>query len=368
MESPRIILKPKIKSVLQDWLFIIISFTLLMYAYYFIAWWGMEEYLGDHVFEAYFDSGYAMLEILIQGVLFGIMFGMINLLVDNKLRSKSFGAIILIKTVLYTLAAGLSQLAVYYIYHVFNLVPKELLDSMQGQISTNFMVSMSLYFIGVVVIVNFLLQINRKFGRGVLFSMITGKYNEPRKERRIFMFIDMKDSTGNAERLGHVKYSRLIQSSIHDMTDLIIRYKAQVYQYVGDEIVLTWPTKKGMQEINCINLFFAYQQKLNDRRSYYEDNFDAIPIFKAGIDEGIVTVTEVGEIKRELAYHGEILHTAARLEKLCNQLKKSLLITHTIHKNIQLNGDYNSELMGEFQLRGKEQKEKVFGINRKLPD
>jgi adenylate cyclase len=209
-----------------------------------------------------------------------------------------------------------------------------------------------------------MLQINRKFGNGVLFSMITGKYHKPRKERRIFMFLDMKDSTGNAERLGHYDYSRLIQSCIHDLTDLIIRYKAQVYQYVGDEVVLTWKTEKGVKDLNCINLYYAFEQRLKDRRNYYEKQYNIIPEFKAGLDEGTITVTEVGDIKREIAYHGEVLHTAARLEKMCNNLEKNVLVTQNLISNLPTEEGFDKEFMGDFQLRGKEQSEKVFGINR----
>ena len=336
-----------------------------MYLYYFVSWWALKPYLKPHVFDEYFDSGFAMLEILIQGIFFGIMFGMINLLADGTaLRKRSFGTIVLIKTILFFIAATLSQLIVYGIYHVFNLVPKELLYNMQKEISMPFMISMGVYFALVILLITFMLQINRKLGYGVLTSMITGKYSKPRKERRIFMFIDMKDSTGNAERLGHYMYSRLIQSCIHDLTDLIIRYKAQVYQYVGDEVVLTWTTKKGVKNLNCIHLFYAFEQRLNDKQVYYEKHFQSVPVFKAGIDEGTITVTEVGDIKRELAYHGDILHTAARLEKKCNQLERKLLITQNIKNNILPEKLFDMELMGEFQLRGKEQKEKVYSVNR----
>ncbi len=365
MERPRIKLKPKTKNVLQEMLFIIVGITSMMFLYYFFTWWGLKPYLGEHVYDAYFDTGYAMLEILIQGVTFGIMFGLINLLVDNTgLSKKSFGSIILIKSLLYTAAVFLSQLVVYGVYHVFSLVPVELLKDMQDELSLSIMISMGVYFICVILLINLILQINRKFGYGEFVSMITGKYHKPRKERRIFMFLDMKDSTGNAERLGHYNYSRLIQSCIHDLTDLIIRYKAQVYQYVGDEVVLTWPTKKGMQDLNFINLYYAFEQRLDDKRDYYEKQYHFLPEFKAGVDEGIITVTEVGDIKREIAYHGEVLHTAARLEKMCNRLGKKVLITQKINVNLQAVNGYGKELMGEFQLRGKEHKEKVYGIYR----
>ena len=164
--------------------------------------------------------------------------------------------------------------------------------------------------------------------------------------------------------VGPYDYSRLIQSCIHDLTDLIIRYKAQVYQYVGDEVVLSWTTKKGISDFNCINLFYAYEQRLKDKQKYYEKHYNAVPEFKAGLDEGTITVTEVGDIKREIAYHGEVLHTAARLEKMCNNLQKNVLVTQSLISKLPAIDGFDKELMGEFQLRGKEQKEKVFGINR----
>jgi len=336
-----------------------------MYAYYFLTWWGLESYLRPGIFNEYLDTGYIHLEIIVQGTLFGVMFGLINFLVDNtKLRRKSFGAIIIIKTFLYLIAMLLSQAAVFAIYHVFSIMSVEIIVGMQQDVSISYMISMSFYFVFVILLINFILQINRKFGYGVLFSMIIGKYHKPRKERRIFMFLDMKDSTGNAERLGHYDYSRLIQSCIHDLTDLIIRYKAQVYQYVGDEVVLTWKTKKGVKDFNCINLYYAFEQRLTHRRTYYAKHYNAVPAFKVGLDEGTITVTEVGDIKREIAYHGEVLHTAARLEKMCNNLKKNVLVTQNLISNLPPEDGFDREFMGEFQLRGKEHSEKVFGINR----
>lgn len=365
MEYSRLKLKPKTRVVLLEWFFIIVGITMLMYLYYFITWWGLKDYLKPNLFDGYLNTGFAMLEILIQGILFGTMFGLINLLVDNtKIRRKSFGAIVLLKSALYFIAMTLSQMAVFAIYHVFSLVPIEMMTNIQDHVSTRFTISMSVYFIFVIFFITLILQVNRKFGYGVMFSMLIGKYHKPRKERRIFMFLDMKDSTGNAERLGHYNYSRLIQSSIHELTDLIIRYKAQVYQYVGDEVVLTWSTKKGMKDSNCINLYYAFEQRLNDKREYFIKRFDAIPEFKAGLDEGNITVTEVGDIKREIAYHGEVLHTAARLEKMCNKLEKNVLITENIVSLLPPENGFEKELMGEYQLRGKDHKEKVFGINR----
>jgi len=356
-------IKPKTKIILNEWSFIIISNTLLMYLYYFIVWWGMAPYIDPNLFQGYVFSNYVFFEIGMQGLLFGLLFGLINFLLDKtRLGRQSFGKIILIKTILYFIAASFSQLAVSSIYHIFGIFSFETMQEMQSDIRAVSLISMTVYFILVILLINFILQINRKFGNGILLSMISGKYRRPKKEDRIFMFLDMKDSTGIAERLGHVKYSLLIQNCIHELTDLIIQYKAHVYQYVGDEVVLTWKTKAGLKDLNCIKLFFAYQQHLEDRKDYFQRNFGIRPEFKAGMSEGIITVAEVGEIKRELAYHGETLHTAARLEKLCNKVEQDLLITENLRSHITDKNNYSIAFIGEFQLRGKEGKDKVYSV------
>ena len=367
MNQPHFKIKPRSKIILKEWLFIIISVTALMYLYYFITWRGLEPYIIPEVFDGYVHSSYAFLEIGMQGVIFGLLFGAINLLIDNtSLRRRSFGSVILIKSILYFFAISFSQLAVFLIYRVFDIFPVEYTIEMLAVISPSLIISMSVYFILVILLINFILHINRKFGYGILFSMLIGKYHKPRRERRIFMFLDMKDSTGIAEKLGHVRYSRLIQSCIHELSHLITRYKAEVYQYVGDEAVLTWKTNKGLSDLNCINLFYAFQQRLSDRQDYFDQHFKIKPDFKAGLAEGAVTVAEVGDIKRELAYHGEVLHTAARLEKLCNKLNHKVLITEEFFNLFPAYDGYDINLLGDFQLRGKEGKEKVYGISRKF--
>ena len=114
--------------------------------------------------------------------------------------------------------------------------------------------------------------------------------------------------------------------------------------------------------MNCIKLFIAYNQKLQDRESYYTKRFGTIPEFKAGIDEGTITVAEIGDLKRELAYHGEVLHTAARLEKLCNKVNTKILFKDTLKSRLAMKNGYELECIGEFELRGKEEREKIYTI------
>ncbi len=91
------------------------------------------------------------------------------------------------------------------------------------------------------------------------------------------------------------------------------------------------------------------------------------PEFKAGLDSGLVSAAEVGEIKKELAYHGDVLNTASRIMEKCNEFKTKILISEAL-KN-QLDGDHLNnpfELMGNVKLKGKEKPVNIYKV--KDPD
>jgi adenylate cyclase len=121
--------------------------------------------------------------------------------------------------------------------------------------------------------------------------------------------------------------------------------------------------KDGLKDLNCIKAYFAFDNKLQSREEYYLNNFYVKPFFKCGVDCGEVTVAEIGDIKREIAYHGDVLNTAARIEKLCTPQKKKMLISEYLEKELpnELNG-FGKELIGDFELKGKMEKIKIYSI------
>ena len=206
----------------------------------------------------------------------------------------------------------------------------------------------------------FILQVSDKFGQGVLISFLLGKYHRPKEENRIFMFMDLKSSTSYAERLGHIKYSQFIQDCFFDITDVITKCGAKVYQYVGDEVVLSWSIKDGIENGHCIDTFFAYDDFINSKREYYEEKYGIIPEFKAGVHLGTVTVAEVGEIKKELAYHGDVLNTAARIQGKCNEFQKRLLISESMKSKLENQNLFTFSSIGAVSLKGKAKSIKLY--------
>jgi adenylate cyclase len=77
------------------------------------------------------------------------------------------------------------------------------------------------------------------------------------------------------------------------------------------------------------------------------------------LDAGLVTVAEVGEIKKELAYHGDVLNTASRIQGMCNQLDARLLISERLRNRLTWDGQ-DFELLGDIKLKGKEESVRIY--------
>jgi adenylate cyclase len=209
----------------------------------------------------------------------------------------------------------------------------------------------------------FILQVSDKFGQGVLVSFLLGKYHQPKEESRIFMFMDLKSSTTYAESLGHLKYSQFIQDCFYDITDVITENDAKIYQYVGDEVVLSWDLKAGLANGHCIKTFFAYDSLIRAKRDYYQKNYGVVPEFKAGLHLGKVTVAEVGEIKKELAFHGDAINTTARIQDKCNQFRKRLLVSDAIKSKIEDQNLFEFTNLGDVTLKGKTQPVSLYEVD-----
>lgn len=220
------------------------------------------------------------------------------------------------------------------------------------------------YLALVTAVITFIKQMIDRSGSRVIKNLITGKYHFPREEYRIFMFLDLRSSTTLAERLGHVRYSRLIQDCFRDLTDSAIRHEVEIYQYVGDEAVLTWEMETGLRNNNCIRIFFDFNQELQAREAYYQSAYGIVPEFKAGVNAGTVMVAEVGVIKREIAYHSDVLNTAARIQSKCNELGYDLLVSAQTKALLPTDPELNFTSVGHIALRGKDEKVEILGVGQ----
>lgn len=196
--------------------------------------------------------------------------------------------------------------------------------------------------------------VSDSLGLNVLINFFTGKYHTPKIEERIFMFLDMRDSTSIAEKLGHVKYFELLGKYYQAMSDAIIKSSGEVYQYIGDEVVISWPVKKGLEKAQCIRCFFDIQNDFLKQAETFKRQFGVFPGFKAGMHWGEVTTGEVGALKTEIVFSGDVLNTTARIQSLCNEFKADLLISQDLHTQLKALNSYSFKTLGRLELKGKQ--------------
>ena len=190
-------------------------------------------------------------------------------------------------------------------------------------------------------------------------------YRKPFSEvERIFMFLDIRSSTTIAEDLGHIQYFELLNDFFRDIAEPISKNKGQIYQYVGDEVVISWPLEDGLTNANCLQCFFDIVDTIGRLTRKYLDKYAVKPSFKAGMHLGKVSTGTVGTLKREIIYTGDVLNTASRIEGLCNKHAVDLLLTKDLVDNLPLNSDYLPKKIGEISLRGKSTEIMLFTIER----
>ena len=190
-------------------------------------------------------------------------------------------------------------------------------------------------------------------------------YTQPFSEvERIFMFLDIKSSTSIAERLGHIRYFELLNDFFTDIADPISQYKGHIYQYVGDEVVVTWNMEDGLEQANCLNCFFGIVDTINRLADHYKEKYAIKPEFKAGMHYGKVSTGTVGTLKKEIIYTGDVLNTASRIEGLCNRHEVDLLISKDLMDRLPSKNRFAPRPIGSINLRGKTTEIMLYTIGR----
>lgn len=198
----------------------------------------------------------------------------------------------------------------------------------------------------------FMVRLNDQYGNGGI-AYLTGRYHTARQEMRVFMFLDMHSSTKIAETLGNKLYFQLLNELYADITDPIVDARGQIYQYVGDEVSVSWPLRRGIGRHRCVRCFLAIREKLHKRAAHYRSRYGIVPTFKAGFHYGEVTTGEVGLVKKERIFSGDVVNTTARIQDICNTLGVDNLLSKELLDILQLPSTYVVREMGDIDLRGK---------------
>lgn len=211
---------------------------------------------------------------------------------------------------------------------------------------------------------NFVAQVDGLLGRGVLVGLILGRYHRPREEVRVFLLIDLRESTQIAERLGNLRYHAFFSRFIGDVSASVARHHGEVHRYVGDEVILTWVADEGLRDAACVRAAFAIADTLDAAGPAYEAEFDVVPSFWAALHQGPVVTGEIGTIKHEIAFLGDTLHEAARIQEAGKDLRRQFVASADVVAALDLPRDIAAESLGRIDLRGFEDQVELYELAR----
>ena len=296
------------------------------------------------------------------GVILGVAAGLTELrFLERRLRRRTLPEALAIRTVLY---ASVVAVTLSVVLAVEPAAAGEcgyvrcLISFIAGpQFVRDLVFSTGFAFLTVLSVQVVLLVGTRNFLR-----LILGRYQTPRELLAVFMFVDLRDSTGIAERLGHERVSAFLRDFFNDLADAIHSTGGEVYQYVGDEVVVVWPGQRRAEGARWLECYEAMQESLSASAPAYVERFGCSPEFKAGAHVGYVMATEVGTLQRAHVYHGDVLNTAARIQATCNEVGFDLLVSEALLEFLDPARRAEFQSLGLHPMRGKGEDVALFGF------
>ena len=265
------------------------------------------------------NDGWNQLDLIngtTAGLIIGALVAYLELFVfTSKLRRASFIHLFLLRVAIYMVIAFSVTLILFVTSRVilFELSFREVWYSneFQSYLNTEYHLVLAFIFL-VIFLVVFGLQLSRRLGIEDIIGFISGKYRTPKKEQRIFMFLQL-DTNVFIKKSDELTFHKFLNDIIHNISDIIRLYKGKIVHYMDDQIVLVWTIRHGTQKASCVRTYFHICKEIANNAGHYQKHYGIMPSIRCALHCGTAVRAEIGEIKSEIAYFGDVLNTTSRI-------------------------------------------------------
>ncbi|MBL8699551.1 MAG: adenylate/guanylate cyclase domain-containing protein [Alphaproteobacteria bacterium] len=205
-------------------------------------------------------------------------------------------------------------------------------------------------------------EFDRLLGPGTVWRLVTGRYHTPRVEDRAFLLLDIVGSTAIAERIGPARFLALLDFLIGELTPVLAAHRAEIYRYVGDAIIVTWPLETAIAEARCVRCSAAVGARLAAIQPECRRRFGLEVQGRAALHAGPVAIGEIGELKREITMLGDTLNTASKIEKIAGEFGKRAVISRDLLDRLRLPEGMTALPLGEVDVPGRSQRMELFSL------
>jgi adenylate cyclase len=213
-----------------------------------------------------------------------------------------------------------------------------------------------------VILANLIIGITNIIGPRAFRNFVTGRYHKPVEENRFVLFVDIAGSTGLAETLGGVGIHRLLDRTFRLLTLSVVDYRGEVLNYVGDEVIVTWPERGGSVDCRPLRCFMAMRDELVRASGQLQREFGAVPRIRGSLHFGPVIIGEIGDVKRAIVFNGDVMNTAARLEELSRNVEGGFLASRAAMERFGSAPPFAVRDLGRLPIRGRADGIDVVGI------
>ena len=218
--------------------------------------------------------------------------------------------------------------------------------------------------LGVVVTLVFIAwsEVRSLIGPRTLRNVVLGRYRQPRRENRIFAFIDVAGSTGLAATLGDERFYAFLARFFAEIDDIIVDHGGEVHAYVGDAVIATWPLAAGRVDGEVVASVMAMRRHIAKVASQFQTLFGHVPRFRVAIHGGPVVAGECGQSKRQITYLGDVVNVCARLEQAAKAQNRKTVISQSLLDRLVLPPGVRADPLGEVALKGVSQPMQVSAL------
>ena len=111
-------------------------------------------------------------------------------------------------------------------------------------------------------------------------------------------------------------------------------------------------------------MFYLIEDQIHSHLDHFLQTYGVVPEFKAGVHAGEVIIAQIGELKSEIVYNGDVLNTTARIQAQCNQLSQKLLVSAELMESISVGPEYTVFKLGPVPLRVKAEALELCAVSR----
>lgn len=273
---------------------------------------------------------------------------------DKRFSTWPFAAVLGLRTSYYT---ATSVLALWFVPSMF---AGEYVSILRAGL-----VRELLFTVGVAAAFNLIVEFSRLIGPRTLLNIVSGRYHRPQIEDRAVLFLDLVGSTRLAEEVGPTRFHSILNAVFVHLGAVLGEHKGEIYRYVGDEIIATWPVRGDESLSVALAAATKCLAALETEGPRFERSFGMTPRVRASLHVGPLLTGELGGFKKEIAFLGDVMNTTARLQEACRDQGKALVVSKAVLDRAEIPPGWYAETLGPVPLRGRSEPVSLTALSRR---